>query len=506
MGIVWKTYFLPLEKKEIMVELQPELVWAEVLKELVKTMPSSTFSTWVRPLKVSSIEEVGADCAIITLSASTLYVAQQAELRCYVQLKQIIDKTTSRNCDLIFRGGEGEPTPSVAPPQISGFTPQPIQNTHPTPPPRQAQPGSARPLSLFSSEVIQIPTVNRYKLSVQKARLREDFTFDTLAVSSSNQMAFAAAQTVAEQPGKAYSPLFIWGGVGVGKTHLMHAIGNSILQNNPDHIVHYCMGEEFLNEIITAIRSKKTLEFKNKYRQLQVLLIDDIQFIAGKDTAQEEFFHTFQAITNNGGQIVMTSDRPPHEIHPLEDRLRSRFEGGLTVDIQQPTFELRTAVVIIKAQKLALEIPIEIAKMIAATVESTRKIEGVVFAIHNAHRHQNKEITEALVKEILGQETRPVLRSNLKPSSIIKAVTNHYHVSINTLKGESRKKEYVTARHIAMYLLKSELDIPFAEIGATFGGRDHTSIMHAVSKIEREVKENTRIQQDISAIRVSLAH
>lgn len=285
----------------------------------------------------------------------------------------------------------------------------------------------------------------------------------------------------------------------------MQAIGNSILKKSPDQSLLYCMGEEFLNEIIAAIRSKKTLEFKERYRKLSVLLIDDIQFIAGKNTAQEEFFHTFNAITRAGGQIIMTSDRPPHEIHPLEDRLRSRFEGGLTIDIQQPTFELRTAILLIKAQKLALDLPMEIAQIIASEVESTRKLEGVVFKLHSAHHFQNRPLNEALARDILGQESKPVIsRQNLKPSAVLRAVTSHFHISANTLRGPSRKQEYVYARHIAMYLLKHELNLPYTEIGASFGGRDHTSVMHAFQKVEQDIKENPKIQQDISAIRISL--
>lgn len=474
----------------------PELVWAEVLKELVQTMPSSTFSTWVKPLRIEKIDLVGDDRAIVELSADSPYVAQQAEIRCYAQIKRVIDQTSSRQCDLVFRDSGKAPEPEIITPPV----PQTAAKSQSSNPPNPA------PLPLFSPEVIRMPTVDRYKLAAQKARLREDFTFDSIAVSSSNEMAYAAGQSVAANPGKSYNPLFIWGGVGVGKTHLMHAIGNTVLQHSPETAALYCMGEEFLNEIIAAIRTKRTLEFKERYRHLKVLLIDDIQFIAGKDTAQEEFFHTFNAIIGQGGQIIMTSDRPPHEIHPIEDRLRSRFEGGLTIDIQQPTFELRTAITLIKAQKLGLELQMKLAQMIAAEVESTRKLEGVVFKIHNAHHFSGKPLDEHLIREVLGQESKPTIsRKNLKPSSIIRAVTTHFHISVNTLKGPSRKKEYVTARHIAMFLLKTELDIPLTEIGSMFGGKDHTSVMHAVNKIRDTSQENSLISQHLSAIRVTLS-
>lgn len=530
--------------------VQPELVWAEVLKELSGSMSGSSFSTWIKPLSISQIEPVGEDHAIVHLRADSPYVAQQAELRCYAQIKQVIDSTIQGKCDLTFES-TGEVPEATAEQQYQqqsqqGYQPQPEQSSfqqeqtrnfenQPSPSDRPAaqftslfntqQPQQSTQLNfpsstpthspklnkneiptLFSMNTIKMPTVDRYKLAAQKAHLREDFTFDTFAVSGSNEMAYAAAGAVASNPGQAYNPLFLWGGVGVGKTHIMQAIGNTILKANPEVLINYCMGEEFLNEIIGAIRNKKTLEFKERYRQLKVLLIDDIQFIAGKDTAQEEFFHTFNAITRSGGQIIMTSDRPPHEIHPIEDRLRSRFEGGLTIDIQQPTFELRTAILLIKSQKMGLDLPMPLAQMVAAEVESTRKLEGVIFKIHSAHRFQNKALDESLIRSILGQESKPVIeRRKLKPSAILRAVTSHFHVSTNTIRGPSRKKEYVLARHIAMFLLKQELDVPLTEIGRSFGGRDHTSVMHAVEKIGKDMAENNTVHQHITAIRSSLS-
>lgn len=521
-----------------MSTLEPQLVWSAVLRDLSKSMSSSSFSTWVKPLSITDIEAVGDSHAIVRLRADSPYVAQQAEMRCYVQLKQIIDRETERLCDLAFSATddlvERDESPAEKPGVAEAATPpstthSPAVNTT-TPPGDQTVSVERSPLfahgvpasvqkvparksaskeeapTLFSQAQIRMPTVDRYKLAAQKAHLREDYTFDSFAVSGSNEMAYAAASAVAASPGQVYNPLFLWGGVGVGKTHLMQAIGNTVLKANPDTPLTYCMGEEFLNEIISAIRTKRTLEFKDKYRHLKVLLIDDIQFIAGKDTAQEEFFHTFNAITREGGQIIMTSDRPPYEIHPLEDRLRSRFEGGLTIDIQQPTFELRTAILLIKSQKMGLELPMNLAQIIASEVESTRKLEGVIFKLHSAHRFQNKPLDEILVREVLGDESKPVIaRKKLKPSAIMRAVTSHFHVSANTLRGPSRKKDYVTARHIAMYLLKSELNVPYAEIGHSFGGRDHTSVMHAVQKIENEITNNATMSQHITAIRSSLS-
>jgi chromosomal replication initiator protein len=515
-----------------MASIDPAVIWSEVLKQLSKTMSPTTFTTFVKPLRIQNLELVGEDRAIVTLGADSPYVAQQAEMRCYAQLKKEIDTSTARQCDLVFSGAEApEPEePTQQPDEQESQQPssplldslQQRANTTPTPTHTQAQinherraakklPNPEAP-SLFGSMNslggVTLPSVDRYKLATQKAHLREDFSFDTFAVSGSNEMAHAAAQAVAKQPGQIYNPLFLWGNVGVGKTHIMQAIGNVILKTNPDTPLLYCMGEEFLNEIISAIRTKRTMEFKEKYRNLKVLLIDDIQFIAGKDTAQEEFFHTFNAITRAGGQVIMTSDRPPYDIHPLEERLRSRFEAGLTVDIQQPTFELRTAILLIKSQKRGMELPMEIAQMIASEVESARKLEGVLSKLHSTLFLTNQPLSKDLVRSVLGNESRPVVsRKKVKPGHIVRAVTSHYHVSPNTLRSGSRKKEYVLARHVAMYLLKSELDLPYTEIGSAFGGRDHSSVMHAVQKIEKEIAvgANPVLAQEVQAIRVSLA-
>lgn len=530
---------------------EPSNIWAQVLRELSGSMSGSSFSTWVKPLKLQSIEEVGDDRAICKISADSPYVAQQAEMRCYAQIKQIIDRETGRKCDLSFSSQqENKESPTTADNLDKTINSQPESqpnnidqaqqkvatatqmnnsplladhrlnqsadqnqphnksNNRQSSTPNRSRSNKTKQdtPSLFSQAEIRMPTVDRYKLAAQKAHLREDFTFESYAVSGSNEMAYSAAQAVTTSLGQVYNPMFIWGGVGVGKTHLMQAIGNSVLRNNPDIKLSYIMGEEFLNEIIAAIRTHKTIDFKARYRSLKVLLIDDIQFIAGKDTAQEEFFHTFNAIARAGGQIIMTSDRPPHEINPLEDRLRSRFEGGLIIDIQQPTFELRTAILLIKSQKLGLELPMNLAQIIASEVESTRKLEGVIFKLHSAYNFQNKNLDEDLIRQILGSESKPVIaRKRLKPSAILRAVTSHFHVSASTLRGPSRKKDYVTARHIAMFLMKQELDVPYSEIGRSFGGRDHTSVMHAVNKIEEKMADSDIINQHVTAIRSSLS-
>lgn len=371
---------------------------------------------------------------------------------------------------------------------------------------RPSYSNSPRVEDLFSQSSIQNATVDRAKVAAQTAGLRADYTFDTFAVSGTNEMAHAAATAVSQRPGTAYNPLFLYGGVGVGKTHLMHALAHNILQSEPTTKVIYCSGEEFTNEIVSAIQTKKALRFKDKYRNAQVLLIDDIQFIAGKNTVQEEFFHTFNALTQQARQIVLTSDRPPHEINLLEDRLRSRFEAGLMVDIQQPSFELRTAILLIKAKASNVTFSMEIAQLIASRVDSARKIEGLIKRLKSAIELQKKEVSIELVEDILNAENgQEKTKLKVSPNDIIRAVANHFHVKQTALRGKKRVASLVKARHVAMYLLKEELHMPLTEIGRWFSNRDHTSALHATRKIEKEMKLDSILQRDVSALRMSLS-
>jgi len=367
--------------------------------------------------------------------------------------------------------------------------------------------GSPRVEDLFSRSNLQAASVDRAVFLARQVGLRLDYTFTTFAVSTTNEMAHAAASAVSNNPGGAYNPLFLYGGVGVGKTHLMHAIGSNILRNNPDTRILYCTGEEFTNEIVSAIQMKKGLKFKDKYRNTQVLLIDDVQFIAGKNTVQEEFFHTFNALTKQNSQIVLTSDRPPQEINLLEDRIKSRFEAGLMIDIQEPSFELRTAILLIKSSAVNLNIPMDLAQLIASRVDSARRIEGIITTIRSEVELKKKTISEDLIEDILGAENKDQKRRRLKvsPSDVLRVVANHYHVKQAAIKGQRRVQNLVQARHVAMYLLKEELHLPLTEIGKWFSNRDHTSALHAVRKVGDDLQTNDLLQRDISALRMSLS-
>ena len=358
---------------------------------------------------------------------------------------------------------------------------------------------------LFSSHTVRDTLVSRATTIAKNIGLRPDFTFDTFAISSSNEMAHVAALSVAKNPGVSYNPLFLYGSVGVGKTHLMQSIGNYILRSRPETTIIYCTGEEFTNSIIRAIQNKQALNFKDKYRTCDVLLIDDIQFIAGKNAVQEEFFHTFNALVKQNHQIVMTSDRPPHEIALLEDRLRSRFEAGLKIDIQQPSFELRSAILLAKAKSSGIDLPIELAQMIAARIDSARKLEGIVMRLKGEHELSGKLIDHALVTAILADtQQQEYSHRQLHPKEIIQAVSKHYSIKPAIITGTRRQKEIALARHVAMFLLKSLLTLSYAEIGQLFSNRDHTSVIHAVTKINDRLKTDTALQQDINTIKATI--
>ncbi|HCR80933.1 MAG: Chromosomal replication initiator protein DnaA [Parcubacteria group bacterium GW2011_GWB1_49_7] len=473
-------------------------VWQAAQKELQSQLTPAVYTTWIaaNPLKSVEVDQHGQ--ALATIACSSGFHATNLKKNLYNQIKKSLENQLQKTIELAFVVWE----PTKPPKNETGKTAKKNDGLL-----ELASGKSPSPTvdELFSAHTLQATIQDRVKASAKRVGLRSDYTFKNFAVSSTNEMAHAAATAVSNNPGTAYNPLFLYGGVGVGKTHLMHAIGYNILQQNPELRIIYCTGEEFMNEIVTAIRQKTALDFKKKFRNANVLLIDDVQFIAGKETAQEEFFHTFNALIKQSSQIVLTSDRPPHEIN-VEDRLRSRFEAGLMIDIQQPTFELRTAILLIKAQANNLDLPMELAQFIASKVDSARRIEGIVKQLRSEVELKQREITPELIQLIMRSDTMPQRKMlRVKPQDVIKTVANHFRIKQSTIKGQRRVKEIVTARHAAMYLLRKELGMPLEEVGKWFSGRDHTSVIHAVEKIEREILENSMTQQDISALKMSLA-
>ncbi|MGN9136101.1 chromosomal replication initiator protein DnaA [Clostridium sp. HCP1S3_B4] len=333
------------------------------------------------------------------------------------------------------------------------------------------------------------------------ATLNPKYTFNSFVIGNSNRFAHAASLAVAEAPAKAYNPLFIYGGVGLGKTHLMHAIGHYILQNNPNAKVEYVSSEKFTNELINAIKHDKNEEFRNKYRKVDVLLIDDIQFIAGKEGTQEEFFHTFNALHDANKQIILSSDRPPKEIPTLEDRLRSRFEWGLIADIQEPDFETRMAILKKKADVEKLNVANEVMVYIASKIKSNiRELEGALIRIVAYSSLTNKEITVDLASEALKDIISKKQSKNVTINLIQDVVANYYNLNIDELKSQRRTRNIAYPRQIAMYLSRKLTDMSLPKIGEEFGGRDHTTVIHAYEKISENLNSDENLQHTIDEI------
>jgi len=447
-------------------------IWRAVLAEIEVSVSKATYQTQFAQTALLTLKD-----GVATIGVPNPLMRSLIETRYYSLVKSILDHHTQTNASLVFLTSPKKETLS---PKEAG----PLFNQ------------ASRPESAIDLGVI-----------AKKAHIRPELTFENFAVSTTNQMAYAAATAVSKSPGSAYNPLFLYGGVGVGKTHLMHAVANYLLAQRPHFRVVCCMGDEFLNEIIEAIQTKSSRQFKQKYRGAQLFLVDDVQFIAGKQTAQEEFFHTFNAIHREGGQIILTSDRPPAEISRLEDRLRSRFEGGLTVDISPPNFELRVAIVNIKSRSLNISVPSPAAQLIAANITDTRALEGFLRRLSSEAITKNTAIDEEMVSSLLrlrgvveSGKTKPLVR-RFSPPEVLEAVANYYGLKPTALKGPKRDRPVARPRQVFMYLCRTELGLTHNDIGGVLGGRDHTTIMHGVETITRELSTNDRLRQDLEGIK-----
>jgi len=335
--------------------------------------------------------------------------------------------------------------------------------------------------------------------------LNPKYTFETFVVGSCNQFAHAASLAVVDMPSKTYNPLYVYGGVGLGKTHLMHAIGHAIKVRNGNLRLTYISSEKFMNELINAIRYDKTITFREKYRNIDVLLMDDIQFLAGKERTQEEFFHTFNSLYEMSKQIVICSDRPPKAIISLEERLRSRFEWGLIADIQPPDLETRMAILRVKADLLHYRVPDDIIAYIAGRVQTNiRELEGCLNRLMAYQQLHHTELTMDVARAAMSSLGNDSRESRLTSKQIAQAVAEYYHISLEAMCGKQRDKHIVMPRQIAMYLIRQETQASLLEIGQLFGGRDHSTVLHACEKIDRALNIHPTLRREIVAIREQL--
>lgn len=332
-----------------------------------------------------------------------------------------------------------------------------------------------------------------------KTGLHVKYSFDNFAVSSTNQVAYAASQAVTNGLGHTYNPLFLYGGVGVGKTHLAQSVGRKILEQDQEKKVLFGPADQFINELIESIREKSTAKFRRKYRRLDLLIMDDVQFLGGKQAVQEEFFHTFNSIISSGGQVILTSDRQPFEIKGLEDRLRSRFSGGLIIDIQPPDFELKTAILLIKAKEKNIELDIEAAKIIADQVDDTRALEGTLLSLYSRVIGGRERIDLELVERFFSKKQESAVKKVI-PQDIVKAICSFYNIRVSHLRGESRIVSVVLPRQITMYILRNFLKMRLEEIAYLLKRKDHTTVIHAVDKISNLMMKDALVKKEVDQI------
>lgn len=440
--------------------------WDNILQTLKDEYEISdvSFKTWLLPLEVYS-----AEGTIVKLLVPDSKFLDYIKRKYTIMLQVTIEEVTGFECEVDF----------IIPSQVANV--------------RQETKSSA----------LAEQTVS------QNANLNPRYTFDTFVVGANNNLAHAASLAVAESPAEIYNPLFIYGGVGLGKTHLMHSIAHFILKNDPTTKVLYVTSEKFTNELIDAIRNKNnisTTEFREKYRTIDVLLIDDIQFIIGKESTQEEFFHTFNALHEAKKQIIISSDKPPKEIETLEERLRSRFEWGLTVDIQSPDYETRMAILRKKEELEGYNIDNEVIKYIATNVKSNiRELEGALTKIVALSKLNNKEINLDLAEDALKDLISPNASREVTPELIIDIVAEHFNITPLDISSQKRNKEIVFPRQIVMYLCREMTAAPLQQIGKYLGNRDHTTIIHGSEKIASESKKNDTLNNTLDILKKKIS-
>ncbi len=444
-------------------------LWSSVLAELKLSLSKTIFTTLFVNTKLKSYKNQTA-----TIVCPNSYLADLIKKRYASLVQAALDRQTGEQSKLEFE----------------------VEKE------KAKQDSNTGPLFKENKKVSTSQTPQPSNSFNKRSGLSPIFNFDNFVVGDTNHFAFAAAQGIVKQPGNSYNPLFIWGGVGVGKTHLLHAIGNRILDDHSDWKVLCISGETFGNELVASLKEQTTNKFKHKYRNVDVFLVDDTQFIAGKEYIQTEFFHTFNDLYLNQKQIVLTSDRKPEEIQPLKDRLTSRFMGGLTVDIQAPDFEMRVAILKQKSEQRNINITDDAVTFIAETIESNaRELEGKLTQIAAASNADNQSLNLDYVKNFFGIKKQSKKRRTISYRRILSIVAKHYNLKTKEVKGRSRKKEIATARHIAAYLLRKELEYPLKRVGEILGGRDHTTIMYSEEKIDRLFSTNQEIRHDILEMR-----
>jgi chromosomal replication initiator protein len=441
-------------------------VWEEALTRIESQLSKPSFEAFLKAMRPLALEQ-----DVFVFSVPSMFAKEWLEGRYRGLIAETLREVLTRGVDIRFVVADGEPTGQAA------------------------------------RATLPIPAMSRSDAGAYNSRadtrhaLTGKYTFDTFVVGAGNRFAHAAAKAVAEAPARAYNPLFIYGGVGLGKTHLLQAIGHNVLSHSPAARVMYVSSERFTNDLINAIRDDKMVEFRHRYRNVDVLAIDDIQFLAGKERTQEEFFHTFNTLHESSRQLIISSDRAPREIPTLEDRLRSRFEWGLIADIQPPDYETRVAILRKKAEKDQIAVPDEVAQYIAQRISSNiRELEGALSRLR-AHAEMTRtsisvDLAADVLKELLPQaRVRPVTIP-----AIQRAVAEFFGIRIEEMKAKRRTKGVAFPRQVAMYLCREMTDASLPRIGEEFGGRDHTTVMHACDRVKHALVEDAHLNAGVQSL------
>jgi len=468
-------------------------VWRATLGELEISLSQATFETWFRRTALIRVDEASST---FVLGVASGFAKDWVEERYRSLIAQTIAKIVGYSvtltvevvseAELDAHGALGSRSKSL--PTTSNLT---------------VESGAGVGASASrSGDAVRIVDASE---PTRPTNLNARYTFASYVVGSGTRLAHAASQSVSERPGGAYNPLFLYGGTGLGKTHLLHAIGNAVMERSPKRRVLYITGEAFTNEFILGIQQGAADAFRSRFRKIDVLLIDDIQFIADKERTQEEFFHTFNALHSAGKQIVITSDRTPKEISLLEERLRSRFEWGLIADISSPDLETRIAILRSKAEESGVIVADDVVEQVARRVQSNvRELEGALTRLVAVGRLSGMPVTMELAARVLSEAVYPNPKRILEPEQVVSVVAEHFGLTVEQLRGPKRDREIVVPRQIAAYLSREETDASLVRIGGALGGRDHSTIIHGCAKIEREMSYDAELRREVALLREAL--
>lgn len=451
-------------------------IWQSVLGDVEISLSHGNYVTWFKNTNLLELSDDG-----MTVGVPNIFSKSQLENKYATLLKEVLTRNSLPTTGIVYK---------IQSPAGSAKAEKPTpQQKKPVEAPRQSSLIAATPKS---------PLTHTYRRGIN-----HDYTFESFVVGSGNELAYAACQAIAADPGTKYNPLFLYGGVGIGKTHLIQAVGNAVLARKPNARVVYVTSEQFVQEFVDALRFKKNTDFAGFYRNADVLIIDDIQFIAGKEKIQEEFFHTFNALRQADKQIVLSSDKPPKDISALEDRLRSRFLWGMTIDMQNPDFETRCAILQMKAEGRSFNLPADVTEYLATNVQTNiRELEGALNQLLAICEMRAIEPTLALAQGVISAaRTRP---KHLSAKQIIEVCAKHFQISVADILSPKRDKDIVRPRHLAMYLMRSELHLSFPKIAQELGRKDHTTAMHSVEKLELAIQNDTDVREAFHAVREQL--